>query len=563
MPINNALTPEGQNALGAAFGYYPQLRRNRQFNDPVASSEMPLQFMRSRFASTMGAIPDLMNLKRSLLPAEAVQALEAYGQIAPEVPYGSQYFQENLPLPPQGPAQQMAGTVGSFVPMSPMEALQAARLARQAALAGVSTGKKIEDLTVGNLQRAKIREMAKNVPEDTAYEPLRERLQATGNLAYAERVGNMKAVDALFPGKTEAMLSPAEKAALTKYKSILDTPAVMRREQARLFGTGDIVQPSLNVAQEIGVSPNALLNKYAVPILWDTSATGGNVTQIAGIPLTQGLRDATPAFVQRQGGRRYPYIQENLQQGIGGASNDVAQISKINNLNKFSDLGDTVGVQMNLAPTGINFSHHVAESYVGALNALKPSREALTSFRDAVRNTKVENPVTKEITYPYKKFPGLDSPNIRDIMANGTADYTAGNIRKAIGEIGSTAAMEKQGFPRWQDVYKVMSEPGAETGMAHTLLKVNPNIQMVTPNFKHGSYNSGLPAQVMGSLQNAQGQVTGVPDYLMMPKLFKERQAQGKTLSNIRTSLLKSHTGEKLDQEAIDNIARYLGYQVD
>jgi hypothetical protein len=562
MPINNALTPEGSNALGAAFGYYPQLRRNRQFNDPVASSEMPLQFMRSRLASTMGAIPDLMNLKRSLLPAEAVQALEAYGQIAPEVPYGSQYFQENLPLPPQGPAQQMAGNVGSVVPLSPAEILQSARLARQAALAGVSAGKKIEDLTVGNLQRAKIREMAKNVPEDTAYDPLRERLQATGNLAYAERVGNMKAVDALFPGKTEAMLSPAEKAALTKYKSILDTPAVMRREQARLFGTGDIVQPSLNVAQEIGVSPNALLNKYAVPILWDTSATGGNVTQIAGIPLTQGLRDATPAFVQRQGGRRYPYIQENLQQGIGGASNDVAQISKINNLNKFSDLGDTVGVQMNLAPTGINFSHHVAESYVGALNALKPSREALTSFRDAVRNTPVEN-AKKEITYPYKKFPGLDSPNIRDIMANGTTDYTAGNIRKAIGEAAMKNSMEKQGFPRWQDVYNVMSEPGAETGMAHTLLKVNPNIQMVTPNFQHGSYNSGLPAQVMGSLQNAQGQVTGVPDYLMMPKLFKERQAQGKTLSNIRTSLLKSHTGEKLDQEAIDNIARYLGYQVD
>ena len=142
MPINNALTPEGQNALGAAFGYYPQIKKYRQFNDPVASSEMPLQFMRSRFASTMGAIPDLMNLKRSLLPAEAVRALEAYGQIAPEVPYGSQYFQENLPLPPQGPAQQMAGNVGSFVPLSPMEALQAARVARQVALAGGKVAKK-------------------------------------------------------------------------------------------------------------------------------------------------------------------------------------------------------------------------------------------------------------------------------------------------------------------------------------------------------------------------------------------------------------------------------------
>lgn len=432
-----------------------------------------------------------------------------------------------------------------------MATLQAARAARQAALAGGMAGERYAERVVpGIMERGGLpAEILQGMAQNT-----------TSNMA--ERVGKLKAIEALFPGKTEAMLTSAEKSALTKYKQILDTPAVMRREQARLFGTGDVVQPSLNVAQEMGVNPNKLLDKYVVPILWDTSATGGDVTQLAGVPLTQGLRDATPAFVQRQGGRRYPYIQENLQQGVGGASNETAQISKINNLNKYSELGDTIGVQMNLAPTGLNFSHHVAEAYVGSLNALKPSREALTSFRDAVRNTPVEN-AKKEITYPYKNFPGLDSPNIRDIMRNGTDEYTAGNIRKAIGEAGMKDSMQKQGFPRWQDVYKVMSEPGAETGMAHTLLNVKPNTQMVTPNFQHGSYNSGLEAQVMGSLQNAQGQVVGVPDYLMMPKLFKERQAQGKTLSNIRTSLLKSHTGEKLDQEAIDNIARYLGYQVD
>jgi len=49
----------------------------------------------------------------------------------------------------------------------------------------------------------------------------------------------------------------------------------------------------------------------------------------------------------------------------------------------------------------------------------------------------------------------------------------------------------------------------------------------------------------------------------MMQKTFAKKQAEGKTLHNIRTSLLKSHHGEKLDQQAIDNIARYLGYQVD
>lgn len=557
MPINNALTPEGLNALGAAFGFYPQLRRNRTMQDPQAALDMPVQALRGRLAATAGMPSDILNMLRTPTPMEMYGDTD-YGPQT-QVPYGSQELLKTLPLPPQGPAQQAAANLGALAPMTPAEALQAARLARQAALAGGQAAMKAgmageryaERVVPGIMERGGLpAEILQGMAQNT-----------TSNMA--ERVGKLKAIEALFPGKTEGMLSPAEKAALTKYKQILDTPAVMRREQARLFGTGDIVQPSLNVAKEMGVHPNALLDKYAVPILWDTSATGGNVTQIAGVPLTQGFKDATPAFVQRQGGRLYPYIKENLQQGVGGASNEIAQVSKINNLNKYSELGDTVGVQMNLAPSGINFSHHIAESYVGALNSIKPSREALTSFRDAVRNVKSIDPVTKEVSYPYKNFPGIDSPNIRDIMATGTKEYSAGNIRKAIGEVGSTAAMEKQGFPRWQDVYNVMSEPGAETGMAHTLLAVKPNTQMVTPNFQHGSYNAGLEAKVMGSLQNAQGQIVGVPDYLMMQKTFAKKQAEGKTLHNIRTSLLKSHHGEKLDQQAIDNIARYLGYQVD
>lgn len=139
MPVNNALTPEGSNALGAAFGYYPQLRRNRQFNDPVASSEMPLQFMRGRLAGTVGLPSDILNMFRSPMP------MEMYGQTdyAPQqqVPYGSQELMQTLPLPPTSPAGQLAGNVGSFVPMTPAEALQVARVARQAALAGGKFGK--------------------------------------------------------------------------------------------------------------------------------------------------------------------------------------------------------------------------------------------------------------------------------------------------------------------------------------------------------------------------------------------------------------------------------------
>ena len=152
MPINNALTPEGQNALGAAFGYYPQLRRNRTLQDPRLAAEMPLQFLRGRAAATLGLPSDVANLVRSPMP------MEMYGDVdygpQTQVPYGSQELLRTLPLPPQGAAQQAAANVGAVIPLTPMEALQAARAARQAAFAGGrALGPAAARMTEGYLQR--------------------------------------------------------------------------------------------------------------------------------------------------------------------------------------------------------------------------------------------------------------------------------------------------------------------------------------------------------------------------------------------------------------------------
>lgn len=43
----------------------------------------------------------------------------------------------------------------------------------------------LEDATVGALQRGRIRAAAAKVPQDTAYDPLRQRMEASGNLMYA------------------------------------------------------------------------------------------------------------------------------------------------------------------------------------------------------------------------------------------------------------------------------------------------------------------------------------------------------------------------------------------
>ena len=134
MPIKNALTPEGLNALGAAFGFYPQLRRNRTVQDPRAALDIPVQVVRGRVATTLGTVPDILNMLRTPMPMEMYGDTD-YGPQT-QVPYGSQELLKTLPLPPQGPAQQAAANLGALAPMTPAEALQAARLARQAALAG-------------------------------------------------------------------------------------------------------------------------------------------------------------------------------------------------------------------------------------------------------------------------------------------------------------------------------------------------------------------------------------------------------------------------------------------
>jgi PcfJ-like protein len=377
----------------------------------------------------------------------------------------------------------------------------------------------------------------------------------------AERVGNMKAIEALFPNKTESMLTPAEKTALTKYKKDLDVPAVMRREIFRTSGTGDIETPSLKMRAETPLSPDFLENKYVVPILWDTSGAGTDVSQIAGVPLTKGLRDATSTSVQKQGGRLYPLIDENVKQGVAGASMEGAASNKINNLNKYSELGPTVGVVSDMAEHGIDFSHHIAEPYIGMLNALRPSNEALKAFRDKVRATPVVNPNTKEETFPYTKFPGIDSPNIRDIIRYGTNEYSAGNIRKAIAEVGDTYAMQKLGFPRWSDIYNVMKMKDAKTGQsAKTILNVSPNAKLVTPDFEHGSYNTGIEGTYAGGLADVNGNIVGVPDTVLLKRLFDEKMAQGKTIPNIRSSLLKSHHGQLMTAEDVARLREYLGY---
>lgn len=107
--------------LGAAFGFFPQMKPRRQ-GSPADSANLPIDVLRGRLAGLLGAPADIANLFRSPSPTEM------FGDISYEAPaqfpYTTEKFLKDLPLAPTSRVGQVAGQAASFVPLNPMPAVR-------------------------------------------------------------------------------------------------------------------------------------------------------------------------------------------------------------------------------------------------------------------------------------------------------------------------------------------------------------------------------------------------------------------------------------------------------
>jgi hypothetical protein len=376
---------------------------------------------------------------------------------------------------------------------------------------------------------------------------------ALGAFSRGPNVGGIPIRELLFPGKSE--LTSAEKSAVTSFTKSLSNQAVRRREEMRAVG-GDIVKPTpgTNLISEIALNPENLVGKRLVPVFGDLSGIGGDVSQIAGVPLSKA--------VTQQGGRKYSLLDPNVRQDIAYASEPGAAASKIANLNKYPD-ENVIGVFFGGSPDSINFSHHMAQSFVRQLDALKPSKEAINIFNKTIRDTAVEKAVagsTKKVkTYPFKKFAGIDSPNIEELMTvKGAAGFSPGQLRTAIADATNTAAMRDLGFPRYEDTLKVMTEKGLRPGYAgQTMFEAIPGRGIAQPDYIHQSYSAGIPGKYLGGL-NINKPTTGVPADLLFPKLFAQQRAKGARDDRTLAKMRMSHQGEKFTEQDLEPLMRFL-----
>lgn len=371
-------------------------------------------------------------------------------------------------------------------------------------------------------------------------------VDALGAFKRGTNVGGIPIRELLYPGKSE--LTSAEKRAVTSFEKALANRAVRQREEMRVAG-GDIITPTPGLVkiQEVGINPEQLVGKRIVPVMGDLSQTGGIVSQVAGIPLRNP--------VERQGGREYMLLEPNVRQGVAWASEPTAASGKTKNLRMYADKGeDVLGVFLGMGPEGINFSHHMAESMVGQLPALPITKDAYRALRDEVRKTWVKDAETGAKRYPFTNFPGVDSPNIDELMKDG-------QLRKAIVKSMSKAKFRDMGFPRWEDTAKVMNDPRLfQNEMGRSMFMAKPGVDPMAPEFQHRSYSMGIPGQYFGGLRSASGEIVGVPAELMMPQTFQRMRKAGSTDANIARSMQVAHHGEKFTEEALDPLMQFLGY---
>ena len=446
---------------------------------------------------------------------EARRFMEQYtyqprGDVAPEMLKSLGGLLEDTKLPPVIPEAAMLASI-------PRQAYAA-----QAERAGMAAERKVAPMVERTMKKGGV---GAGLLSDMA--------QGTTS-QMAENVGRVKAIDVLFPGRTQSSLTSVEKRALTKYKKSLDVPAVMRRERLAIEGSGDIVEPTPGEVfrQGLGIDPTYLMDKYVVPVMSDWSGGGQTIKQAAGVPLARS--------VKKQGGTTYGLLEQNIAENNAWSSMPGAASSKINNLNEFANLGDTVGVSSLLGQDSSNFSHHIAQGLIGQLPVLRPSKDATKLLDLTIQNKIVPKKLkdgTVVKTQPFKNFPGVTSENIYDIMAQGTKDYSAGDIRKAIAEEMSKAEFRDLGFPKWDTFTNLVNQPGSYTGASGGLMfKAKPGGEILTPTYKHESYTKGIPTEgVLGGFKNAAGEIVTVPDEKIFRKTFERLRKQGKTDANIRT----------------------------
>lgn len=229
--------------LGAAFGFYPQMKPRRQGN-PVDSANLPIDVLRGRLAGLLGAPADILNLLRTPQPTEMFGEVDYAPQT--QIPYGTEQLLKELPLAPTSRVGQVAGQAASFVPLNPMPAVRGVQKVGQ--IAG-------EELAATMLGQRPNTMMSKVVPQPLFAVPPEQGLLSVKT----EPIENLLQIKPQAPVSDIGFYSATEQAALNLNRNkgtgqsfindIMKAPDV-KKEELQFTGLEDFLTNKPNVTKQ-------------------------------------------------------------------------------------------------------------------------------------------------------------------------------------------------------------------------------------------------------------------------------------------------------------------------
>jgi hypothetical protein len=208
----------------------------------------------------------------------ATMAMRPFGYDVEKPVMGSDWIKEKATQLGIRPPEETDPTLrdirmGTEIATSVLDPFAGARAVAQGVQKTGQAARMLEDMTIGNMQRAKIRGAAEQVPDDAAYAPLRERMEAQGNLAYS------------IPAEqsTAQAAAPAAQYISRLDESVATLPEKMTASQARAMlekVARKYDEPRLRSAFQ-DMDPNSKLTRADVQAALGEPLTKGWTTTIA------------------------------------------------------------------------------------------------------------------------------------------------------------------------------------------------------------------------------------------------------------------------------------------
>ena len=283
------------------------------------------------------------------------------------------------------------------------------------------------------------------------------------------------------------------------------------------------------------IKPSDLEGEYVLNMPSDRTVANRRIVDINGVPVD----------IDAMGGYQFPLIQSDVWASepgvVTGMKNAVLG-------DPAKEGRDVFGVSSIMGPKSNDYSHHISDGILSALNSSKILKKDIAAF-------------DKEMKKLYEDWPGIKSEKIRDyLMKPGN-----GSRRKAMANVMSKAYYKDKGFP---DIVPIRVGTSADelaylthdiTGQANvtgmSIAKLDPEAKVSTSD-AHITYKGRFPKA--SDAPEGMAYEYAIPRILEFPDFFAAKRAEGKNPMQDRRAFEITPILQKQRPEVVDNKEIYL-----